>query len=244
MLFKLFENTYTGMIRCIVVDDEPLAVHLLQKHIDQLPFLQLQSYFYNPLDALEYLKTEKVDLIFIDINLPLINGMQLASMLRDGHAFIFTTAYSQYAVESYEKNAVDYLLKPITFDRFYKSVQKAATLLHDKKDFDDQLPDKHLFVKTGKALVQLRYDEILFFEGLKDYVNVYTQREKHTIYKRMKELEERLPEYYSRVHLSYIVNRKFIRRIEDNHVFIENQRIPISAKYKDAFLQLINRHLL
>lgn len=232
-------------INCLVIDDEPFAVNLLEEYISQVPYLHLQHKCYNALEALSYLKEAKPDLIFLDINMPHLSGMQLVSLLPPDQPFIFTTAYSEFAVDSYEKNAVDYLLKPITFERFLVAVNKVVKSgATPSTQVDAANSSRKLFLKTGKAIVQLEYDDVLLIEGLKDYVVFHTKETKHVVYKRMKELEETLPAHFSRVHLSYIVNRHHIRRIEDNHVFIGTERIPVSEKYRDSFLSCINKGLL
>jgi two-component system, LytTR family, response regulator len=235
------------MITCLVIDDEPFAVKLLEEYISQVPYLQWVHSCYHAMEALEYLKNNKADLIFLDINMPHLSGMQLATLLPPGQSFIFTTAYSEYAVESYEKNAVDYLLKPITFERFMKAITRVTLNTRHQPPVTDRSTTQQevaLFIKVGKAMVKLAYDEIYYIEGLKDYVIFHTLHEKHVVYKRMKELEETLPGHFSRIHLSYIVNRHHIKRIEDHHAFIGADRIPISEKYREAFLKLVNSRLL
>jgi DNA-binding LytR/AlgR family response regulator len=207
-------------INCLVIDDEPYAVNLLEEYISQVPWLHLLHKCYNALEALDYLKKERPDLIFMDINMPHLSGMQLATLLPSDQPFIFTTAYAEFAVDSYEKNAIDYLLKPITFERFLKAVTKASRL--QTAGQGDQLAKspatQKLFLKTGKAIVQLDYEDVLLIEGLKDYVVFHTAAAKHVVYKRMKEL--------------------------DNHVFIGTERIPVSEKYREVFLSRINKGLL
>lgn len=232
------------MINCLVIDDEPFAVNLLEEYISQVPYLHLQHKCYNALEALSYLKTARPDLIFLDINMPHLSGMQLVSLLPPDQPFIFTTAYSEFAVDSYEKSAVDYLLKPITFERFLLAVNKVVKLKAGASSNGDAAGGQKLFLKTGKAIVQLEYDDVLLVEGLKDYVVFHTNETKHVVYKRMKDLEETLPAQFSRVHLSYIINRHHIRRIEDNHVHIGAERIPISEKYRESFLSRISKGLL
>ena len=230
-------------MRCLIIDDEPYAVNLLAEYIIQVPYLSLQHKCYNAIEALDYLKNNKVDLVFLDINMPLLSGMQLASLLPAGQLFIFTTAYSEFAVESYEKNAVDYLLKPITLDRFLKAVAKALQLLQPLQT-TAQSPANKMFLKSGKTIVQLEYDDIWFIEGLKDYVVFHTGQGKHIAYKRMKELEESLPPQFSRVHNSYIINRDHVQRIENNHVCMGDSRIPVSEKYRSGFLQKVDDKMI
>lgn len=228
----------------MIIDDEPLAVNLLTEYIGQMPSLSLEHKCYNALEALEFLKTNKTDLIFLDINMPHLSGMQLVSLFAPGQLFIFTTAYAEFAVESYEKNAVDYLLKPITFDRFLRSVNKAISLIQSSPAAITEAQGQKLFLKTGKTLVQLEYRDVWWIEGLKDYVIFHTAKGKHIVYKRMKELEENLPAQFSRVHNSYIINRDHLVKIEDNQVCIGEQRIPVSEKYKEPFFAKVNHHLL
>lgn len=234
-------------IQCMLIDDEPYAVNLLEEYILQVPYLQLQHKCYHALEALEILKNSKPDLIFLDINMPHLSGMQLASLLPPKQLFIFTTAYSEFAAESYEKNALDYLVKPITFDRFLKAVMKANSQLSvnaDPVQLSSAIAPQKLFLKTGRAIVQLEYQDVFLIEGLKDYVVFHTSSGKHIVYKRMKELEESLPANFSRIHLSWIVNRDHIKRIEDNHIHINQERIPVGEKYREQFLLRINKDLL
>jgi two-component system, LytTR family, response regulator len=235
------------MITCLIVDDEPLAVQLLEDYIGQADFLSLAHKCYNAMDALKFLKGQEVDLIFMDINMPKLTGMELSSLLPPGKKIIFTTAYSEYAVQSYEKNAVDYLLKPITFERFMKAVVKAEKLIAGERPASTvatSVDNSSFFIKSGKSLVKLAFEKIFFIEGMKDYVTFHTSGEKLIAYKRMKELEETLPANFLRIHNSYIVNVQYVNRFEDNHVFINNERIPVSEKYRDAFFEKINSRLL
>lgn len=227
-------------INCLIVDDEPFAVNLLEEYIHQIPYLELQHKCYHALEALEYLKHHSTDLILLDINMPHLSGMQLTTLLPAGQPFIFTTAHAEFAVESYENNAVDYLLKPIAFDRFLKAAEKVARQLQQPSAPALQ----KLFLKTGKAIVQVDYEDIYMIEGLKDYVIFHTRTGKHIVYKRMKELEEILPPHFSRIHLSYIINRNHVQRIEDNHVFAGPHQVPVGKKYKDDFWEKISKRLL
>lgn len=230
-------------IKCLIADDEPLAVDLLADYVSKAPGLVLVHQSYNALEALEYLKDNPVDLVFLDINMPQLSGMQLAKLLPAGTLFIFTTAYSEFAVASYDMNAVDYLLKPITFDRFLKAANKASQLVKQEGGVG-RSDDDALFVKTGKKIIRLQYQEILFIEGLKDYVVFHTAQTKHIVYKRMKELEETLPASFSRVHNSYIINRDHLQKIEDGSVYVADQPVPVSDKYKENFLRMVNSRLL
>lgn len=232
-------------IRCLIVDDEPLAVDLLEQYVAQVPFLSLSGKCYNAMEALEFLHRQEVDLVFLDINMPRLSGLEIAGSL-SSQLIIFTTAYSQHAVESYEKDAVDYLLKPITFDRFVRAVNKAYNL-HKRDSADQPALQKEepvFYIKSGKTIVKINMDAVLFIEGLKDYVCFHVPGNKHVVYKRMKELEDVLPVNFSRVHNSFIVNRDHIEKIEQNQVYIQGQAIPVSDKYRDAFLKVVNFRML
>lgn len=230
-------------LNCLIIDDEPNAVALLSSYVEKVSYLNLSHASYDALDALAYLRENPIDLIFLDIEMQGINGMELAGMVHHDIMIIFTTAYSKYAVESYEKNAVDYLLKPITFRRFMQSVTKAS----EKMKYPEEGPPESaisihadsVFFKSGRTLINVLYHSILFFEGKKEYVQVVTETEKLLVYKRMKELEQELPSTFLRIHHSYIINMKHIKKVEDNHVWIYNRQLPISEKYRGDFLAAI-----
>lgn len=235
-------------ITCLVVDDEPNAVQLLEDHIRKVPFLQLKAKCFDAFEVLEFLKTGSVQLMFMDINMPQLSGMDLAAMLPKDQHIIFTTAYANYALEGYEYNAIDYLLKPITFKRFMQAVTKAQSVLTPVKGeaaSQAAVPkDAYIFVKSGKQLVKVEYDKIMYLEALKEYVNVVTADSKMLIYKRMKELEEQLPANFIRIHNSYIVNIDHVQHIADNQVVIGKMKLPVSASYRESFLALVNKRLL
>lgn len=230
-------------IRCLIVDDEPLAVDLLEQYVAQVPFLLLEGKCYNAMEALAFLHRQEVDLVFLDINMPRLSGLEMSNSM-SSQMIIFTTAYSQHAVESYEKNAVDYLLKPITFDRFVRAVNKAYSLFKRSSGEAVLKPEQVFYIKSGKTMVKVNIHEVLFIEGLKDYVSFHTADTRHIAYKRMKELEDVLPGNFSRVHNSFIVNRDHISRIENSQVFINDHPIPISDKYREIFLKQVNERLL
>lgn len=221
-------------MKCLIVDDEPYAVNLLEEYIQQTTYLKLAGKCYNAVEALTFLQKEEADLIFLDINMPHLSGIQLAGLLTD-YKIIFTTAYSKYAVESYELNAVDYLLKPITFERFVKAVQKAAQENKPTTGFALKPSDSTIFVKSGKAVIKIELTQIRYIEALGDYVAFHLENEKHAMYKRMKDLETTLPEQFCRIHNSYIVNMQHIAKIEDKLVHIKQTELPISEKYHDDF---------
>lgn len=233
-------------LTCLIVDDEPLAVQLLEGHIRLTPFLTHAHTCYHALEALKWLETNPVDLIFLDINMPYLSGIQLKALLPGQQPVIFTTAYSDYAVESYELNAVDYLLKPITFDRFLKAAMKVRRAV--EKPLEPPVipvtePETHIYIKSGKDYLNVAFDDILYIEALKDYVTVVTPTARIIAYKRLKDLEQTLPGQFSRVHLSYIVNHNKIQKVVANHIWIGTQQIPLSDTYRAAFLQRIERQL-
>jgi two-component system LytT family response regulator len=225
-------------ISCIIVDDEPYAGNLLEEYILQVPYLRLEKKCLTAMEALEFLQSSPVDLVFLDINLPQLSGMQLAHILPQNQKVIFTTAYTSYAVESYAINAIDYLLKPITFERFVKSIEKIHGVIKRPSE------QGNFFIKSGKAMIKISASEIYYIEGLKDYVIFRLEKEKHIVYKKMKELEVILEENFMRVHHSFIVNTNHIKKIEDNQVHILDQRISISEKYRDSFMGFVKNKLM
>ena len=230
----------------MIVDDEPNAVKLLTAYVAQVPYLHLAHVCYDAGEALAWIQGRRVELVFLDINLPGMSGMELAQTVRDGQKIIFTTAYSNYAVQSYETAAVDYLLKPITLPRFLQAVGKAADALHISVPPVRPAPAEadHFFIKSGKQIVRVRYDSIRYVEGLKSYVVLVTDTDKIIVYKRMQEMEALLPACFQRVHLSFIVNVNAIRNIEENHILLPPVRIPISAKYREAFMATIKNKFI
>lgn len=239
------------MISCLVIDDEPFAVQLLEDYIQRTDFLNLAQSFHHPMEAIAWLRQNHADIVFLDIEMPKLTGMELSSFLPRGQKLVFTTAYAQYAVESYDKNASDYLLKPITYERFLKTArQLQADLLQTDSPaaYQSVIPPTpgvdFIFAKTGRAIVKIVLDEIVFVEHLKDCVTIYTNSERHVVNKRMKEIEELLPGWFQRSHLSYIVNLRKIQAIEDNLVCIGAKRIPIGGKYQEPFMSAIRTHLM
>ncbi|HVI46512.1 MAG TPA: LytTR family DNA-binding domain-containing protein [Chitinophaga sp.] len=234
-------------IRCMIVDDEPNAVKLLELHITQTTGWEVTAVCYNALEALEFLKNNKADVIFLDINMPKLNGMELASLLPTWLKIVFTTAYSEYAAASYNFQALDYLLKPITLTRFLAARQKVETSFRQvpvPDKYAEQPDHNYFFVKSGKILQRILLHELLYFEGDKEYVRVVTLKGEVLAYKRLKEIAEQLGPPFIRVHNSYIVNSSQIERIQDNHIHISGKRIPLSDKFKPDFMALIQQRFL
>lgn len=238
-------------ISCIIIDDEPLARKGLKEYIQDVEFLQLVGEFDNPLKAADTMMREKVDLIFLDIQMPKMTGMEFMKTLAHPPMVIFTTAYPQYAVEGFELNAIDYLLKPFSFERFWKAVLKVRTA----KESGDKTavpataaaaePD-YFFVKSDSKLVKIFYDEILYIEALQNYVAVHTVSKKYITYLTFRSIEEHLPaSRFIRTHKSYIVNVSKVESIEGNDIKIGQHHIPISRTERDAVLQqLLQNRLL
>jgi DNA-binding LytR/AlgR family response regulator len=227
-------------LSCLVIDDEPLAGKLLEDYISKIPNLHLKKSCFNADEAIAFLQDEKVDLAFVDINMPKVSGMELAAMLQKDIKIIFTTAYSEYALESYEYNVIDYLLKPITFKRFLKAIEKAeAFFVNEQKTShaDDAVIETadYIFIKSSKSIIRIGFSEILYFEALKEYVNVQTGNKKVLTYKRMKDVADKLPDNFLRVHKSYIINCDYITKIEGNNIIIGNTNIPVGLSYRSAF---------
>ncbi len=243
-------------MRCIIVDDEPLAIDLLSDFIGRVAFLEKTAECKNAVEAIEALNHGAADLLFLDIQMPNISGIQLLNSIETRPMVIFTTAYSEYAIESYNQNAIDYLLKPFTFERFLKAVNKAYSLFtarntaiqqsvaHDSlitssSTINTQTPD-YIFVKADYKTVKINFDQILYIEGLKDYIKIFTGSKPIITQLSLKYIEEKLPsQNFFRVHRSYIVSLKHIQSIERSIIRIGEARIPISESYKEFFLKSI-----
>jgi two-component system, LytTR family, response regulator len=235
-------------IQCIVIEDEPLAQKLLENHISRIQFLKLLKVFTNPLDSMPFLRENDIDLIFLDIEMPEINGMNFLQILPNPPQIIFTTAYSQYAVESYEKNALDYLLKPITFERFLQAVQKFPL---EKKNTTLTLEDSsnspkadYIYIKTDRQILRLEYHDIDWIESVGDYVFFHTESHKYLVHHTLKKLEDTLPPQFVRIHHSYLINFDKISQWKDNHLYIGQTVLSVSKKYKDAVQLRIDSRLI
>ena len=225
-------------LTCAIIDDEPLAANLLESYARKTPFLELKGKYNSALNAMQSLQQEPVDVLFLDIQMPELSGMEFSKMLPHTTKVIFTTAFSEYAVDSYRVNALDYLLKPISYSDFLASVQKAVEWFSRSAEVD------HIFVKSDYKLKQIDLDKILYIEGLKDYVKIYIEDEPHPILSLMslKSLEEILPSsQFIRVHRSFIVQLSQIKVIERNRIVFGKQYIPISDSYKTQFFEYLNQ---
>ncbi|HEY4206583.1 MAG TPA: LytTR family DNA-binding domain-containing protein [Puia sp.] len=233
-------------IHCLIVDDEPNAVSLLEMLIGQNTSWQLLGKCYDAREALTFLKTHTVDLIFLDINMPQLTGMEMASLLPKDTRIVFTTAYSEYAADSYTFQTIDYLLKPITLKRFYSALQKIEShfsMLEGQPPRTAPPPslpaEEYFFIKSGRTLNKVLLKDILYFEGEKEYARLVSTNDKILIYKRLKDIEEQLSPSFTRGHNSYIVNIARVDSIRDNHIFIGGKQIPISEKFRESFMNII-----
>jgi len=233
-------------IRCLIVDDEPNAVSLLEMLIEQNTSWALLGKCYDAREALAFLKIHTVDLVFLDINMPQLTGMEMASLLPRDTRIVFTTAYSEFAADSYTFQTIDYLLKPITLKRFYSALQKIETHFHMlevqslRPPATPSLPaEEYFFIKSGRVLNKVLLKDILYFEGEKEYARLVSVNDKILIYKRLKDIEEQLSPSVTRVHNSYIVNIARVDSIRDNHIFIGGKQIPISEKFREPFMNII-----
>lgn len=233
-------------LTCMIVDDEPLAIKLLASFVERTPFLRLAGTFLDPLEAVAAL-TPQVDLLFLDIQMPGLTGMELSRLVQPPTRIIFTTAFKEYAYDSYEVRALDYLLKPITYQTFLKAVTHAKNVLGHPAAEDDAVqaasPSSYLFVKNDSKLVRVDFNRILFVSGLKDYVRFHlvdTPRPLIAL-STMKSVEEKLPaERFCRVHRSYIVALDKIESVERNRIRIGSELIPVSPAYLELFMKKIN----
>ncbi|MDG1101061.1 MAG: LytTR family DNA-binding domain-containing protein [Saprospiraceae bacterium] len=237
------------MIKAIIVDDEPLALDVLETYIAQLPELELVARCENALEAREVLKEHDVDLMFLDINMPQLTGIDFLKTLSVKPNFIFTTAHPYYAVEGFELNAIDYLMKPIPLERFMKAVNKVIDMQVGETSAPEKKKENFIFVKADKKLIKVNFDDILYIEGLKDYVIIRHKEGRVITLHTMKSLEAKLPDHiFKRIHRSYIVNIGAIDAIVGNMIELKEKsqvkHIPIGKNYREELLKVINKNRL
>jgi DNA-binding LytR/AlgR family response regulator len=226
------------MIRAIAIDDEPPALKIIEKFCNDTDFMQLQRTFTKPQEALKYLKNYPVDLLFLDIQMPSVLGIDFYKKLETPVMVIFTTAYSEYAVEGFNVNAIDYLLKPYTYERFLHAVQKAQRLFLQSQA--SPIPtSRYLLIRSDYSLMKIMLDSILFIEGLDDYLKIYVAEGKSNIIRMtMKGIMEKLPaDEFVRVHRSFIVAINKIESIRNKVITIKNKQIPIGSRFEEEFQQ-------
>lgn len=227
------------MLNCIVVDDDEMSRKVVVHFIEKTNFLQLNKEFSNAIDATSYLDEEHVDIVFLDVQMPEMTGMEFINALEKDIEIILITSEQKYAVEAFEKKVTDYLVKPIEYSRFLQAAQKAQSNVEVKRASTVQR--KEFFVRTDAKIVRIPYDSILFVEALADYVIIQTLNKKHIVHFTMKGIVNRLPDdYFVRTHRSYIINLDKIEALEDNSILIGEKYIPIGASYKEAFLDRLN----
>lgn len=234
----------------IIIDDEPDAIEVLKFHLNNIPFMELKVTFRDPIDALEYLQNHTVDLLFLDINMPKLSGISFPKLLDKPPLIIFTTAYSEYALESYELKAVDYLLKPITFDRLLQAVLKVKQVLslnekgiRTNSETAYETLEQTVFIKSGSEFHQVPIQNIKYIESDGNYVTFHTTTRAILARYKLSEVKELLPyQFFIRTHRSYIVALKYIETVKKNSVLIDKKEIPISSNYKEDVLSLISNN--
>jgi DNA-binding LytR/AlgR family response regulator len=254
-------HTDIQKLNCLIVDDEPLAQEVLAAHIAKIPSLNLVQQANNAMEAFEALHKNSIDLIFLDINMPVVSGLNFLRSLKDPPAVILTTAYTEYAMEGYELDVVDYLLKPIPFDRFFKAVKKASLHLNSDgrsvpalaEEASFHMPQtapvaapisekNYFFIKADGKLIKVNYVDIKFIEGMKDYLKIHTTTNAIVTHHTMKAMEEQLPSNkFMRVHKSYIIALNAIKSIEGNiiHLDMDKAEVPLGSSFKDALLAAV-----
>ena len=240
------------ILNCVIIDDEPLALELLESYVKKTTFLNLVGSYTNAIQAMKEMQGKQpVQLMFLDIQMPGIDGLEFAKLIDSSIRVVFTTAFEQYALESYKVNALDYLLKPISYTDFLQSVNKAVHWfsMHDKclhtQIEKANTHQNHIYVKSDYKLLQIPLQQILYIEGLKDYVKIYTEGEAKPILSliSMKMMEERLPSsLFIRVHRSYIVQKSKIKVLDRGRIVFDKEYIPVSDSYKQELLAYINEH--
>jgi len=237
------------MITSIAIDDEPLALQLVTGYIEKTPALTLAGSFDNPLDATEFLSNNEVDLIFVDIQMPDLSGIEFTRLLEKGPKIIFTTAFEQYALEGYKLEIVDYLLKPFSYEEFLSAVQKAQKLIGlERRDQNKvEVKNEFLFLKSEYKIKRINFNDIQYIEGMKDYVKVFTSTDSKPVLSltSLKILETKLPSgKFMRVHRSFIVNLEKINTIERSRIVFGTVYIPVSDQYKEKFQEFLDKNFI
>lgn len=235
-------------LKCVIIDDEPLAIDLLKSYVNQTPYLELVAALENPLEALEIIRTGNIDLLYLDVNMPQITGLEFSKTLPQSTRVIFTTAYDQYAIEGFRLNALDYLLKPISYPEFLAASNKAEEwfkLTSSVKDKSLESSSSSIFIKSGYRMEKINLDQILYIENQKDYVKFHLEgiAEPVSSLMSMQSLEEKLSSrQFMRVHRSFIVNLDKVKTIERNCIVFGKEYIPVSDSYKDRFMEFLSKH--
>ena len=232
------------MIRCIIVEDEVLAQDVIKTHLLKIDKLELAGIYRNAPEAMEALKSQDIDVMFLDIRLPGMTGLSMLRALPDPPLVVLTTAYAEYAAESYDLNVIDYLLKPISFERFSKAIDKITQgrlYTHAQKE-QERSPVGHIFIKSSNKFFKVNFSEIVYVEGMKDYIKIHTSDYTLITHQTMNEIERTLPaKQFMRVHKSYVVAVAFIKSIYGNSIELEKKTIPIGINYKDAVMNFVGK---
>ncbi len=234
-------------LNCIIIDDEPLAAQLLASYAERTPILHLVGTYNSAVQAIKDIKEKKIDLLFLDIQMPDLSGLEFATLIPRHTKIVFTTAFSQYAIEGYKVNALDYLLKPVSYEDFVRVVNKAQDAFSEEEKQYLFERDRFIFVKSDYKLMQICLDDILFIEGVKDYVKIYTDNEQKYVMSlmNMKKLEENLPHpEFMRTHRSYIVHMTKVKMVDRFRIVFGTHYIPISDSYKDEVQSFLDLHTL
>lgn len=230
-------------IRCITIDDEPLALQVIQTHLKQIPDVELVASYSNPIEAFDILTSDAIDLIFLDIEMPLLSGIDFVKTLKNPPKIIFTTAYRNYAIESYELDVIDYLLKPISFTRFFKAINKYKSTVNVKVTDQDvkelEVANDHIYVNSNKKFIKINFDDILYVESIKDYVRIHSNTTTVITKDTISNFEQKLPHNFLRIHRSFIVNTSKVTAFTKVDVEIDAKEIPIGASYKEAVIAFL-----
>ncbi|WP_435264057.1 LytR/AlgR family response regulator transcription factor [Tenacibaculum sp. nBUS_03] len=229
-------------INCVIIDDEPLAINVIKNHLQEFQNITIVETFNNPLEAINTLEKEAIDVLFLDINMPKMSGLEFLKNIPVKPHVIITTAYREFAAESYDLDVLDYLVKPIPFPRFLKSINKLTQQLHLNQNVKNihSTEDSYIFLKVEKKLVKVKYDNLLYIESLKDYIKVCTTDGNYIVHKSLTSITEELPNNnFLRIHRSYTIAIDKVNSVEGNSVDINNKRIPIGRKYINNTKQII-----
>ena len=231
-------------MNCLAVDDQPLALDVIEDFVAKVPYLKLVGKCTSAMEASKFLKEEKIDLLFLDINMPMVTGLEFVKSLIKRPMVIFTTAYPNYALEGFELKAVDYLVKPIRFERFLAAVNHAYELflLKNNVSKNEETATDYLLIKVEYSTVKINFKDILFIKGVKDYVQIFTVQGKYLTVSTMKNIESKLPENdFLRVHKSYIISLPKIEKIERFRIWINENSIPVGDTYKKQFMEVVDK---
>ena len=223
-------------LKCLVLDDEPLGREIIEEYVNKTPFLELSASFGKPLEALNYLQENKIDILLTDIEMPQLNGLQFIDSLKSKPLIIFITAYRDYAIEGFESGVVDYLVKPVAYNRFIKAITRAQESLKAKEfvQSDNEFELDRMFIKSDNRLVKIFFEDIVYIEALKDYLRIHiSEKERYITHSTMKAMEEKLPDYFFRIQRSYIINTKYIKSFYGNTVKLSiGESLGISTNHK------------